>query len=466
MLSEALATMPFTGNDDDDNETCTIDESVYLSADPTSYAEAMKGPNQAEWKAAMVEEWSSLLEMDTFQIYEESLLSSPSTTTTDIHRLTPVQLPFGIKPIGSKWIYKTKCNPDDSTRFKVRLVIQGFQQVSGVDFDETYAPVSKLTTLRLLLSLAAKYHWIIGHMDVVTAFLNPKIDRDNIYMTLPLGMEWIDSRTKTRMVVRLLKALYGLKQAPRLWYEEINSFLLSIGFAQSNMDLNLYLMTGAILLLYVDDLLIFYTSLDHQAGDRVKDQLRSKYRMTDLGLARRFLGLEIDQNAETITLGQQHYINTIIRRFRVSTASDAPSPMDLNVQLENIECEDMKVDRKLYLSIVGLLMYAALGTRLDISYSVTVLSRYNTQPLKMHLTAAKRTLRYLKKTLNFKLCYPRAKSIPIPTLCGFTDSDWAGSTSNRKSVGGCIFFASDSGSPIQWQAKSQSVVALSTLEAE
>lgn len=468
MLSEAFAAMIVTNGDHEDDGAHGLEKSAYFSADPTSYAEAIRGPNQAYWKAAMREEWNSLLEMNTFQIYEESLLSDPTTASSesDLNHLTPIQLPFGIKAIGSKWIYKTKCNPDGSTRYKVRLVIRGFQQVSGVDFDETYAPVSKLTTLRLLLSLAAQYHWVIGHMDVVTAFLNPRIDRDNIYMTLPLGMEWIDPRTTTKMIVRLLKALYGLKQAPRLWYEEINAFLLSIGFSQSSMDPNLYLMAGAILLLYVDDILIFYCSPDRSAGDHVKDQLRSKYRMTDLGLARRFLGLEIDQNDEAITLSQQQYINTILHRFDISTASDALSPMDLNVRLDNVACEDMEVDRKLYLSIVGSLMYAALGTRPDISYSVTALSRYNVQPLKMHLTAAKRTLRYLKRTSKFKLSYPKPRTPPTPILRGFTDSDWAGSTSNRKSVGGCIFFANEHGSPIQWQAKSQSVVALSTLEAE
>lgn len=486
MLSEALASIAISksSNDSDNNtnqESYTLEdlEATYLSADPTSYAEAMAGPNQAQWKAATIEEWNSLLENNTFQLYEQQQLSEPCIEANKDH-LTPVKVPFGVKPIGSKWIYKTKCNPDGSTRYKARLVIQGFQQVPGVDFNETYAPVSKLTTLRLLLSLAAQYNWTIDHMDVVTAFLNPKIDREHIYMTLPLGMDWIDPKatteTTTRMIVKLLKALYGLKQAPRLWYEEINAFLLEIGFTQSNTDPNLYLMAEVLLLLYVDDILIFYISINRTAGDRVKKQLRSRYKMTDLGLARRFLGLEIDQNNEVITLGQQHYIDTILRRFDIVAARNAPSPMDSNVHLDNINCEDTEVvKRKLYLSIVGSLMYAALGTRPDISYSVTTLSRYNVQPLQMHLTAAKRTLRYLKGTSNLKLHFPKPKphsdsttSLSLPVLNGFTDSDWAGSTSTRKSIGGCVFFAVENGlgSPILWQAKAQSVVALSTLEAE
>jgi len=94
-------------------------------------------------------------------------------------------------PIGCKWIYKRKVNPDGSTRYKARLVIKGYEQKEGIDYDETYAPVSKMATFRLLLALAVQYGWDVDHMDVVTAFLNPKIDHDNIYMEMPLGIDWL-----------------------------------------------------------------------------------------------------------------------------------------------------------------------------------------------------------------------------------------------------------------------------------
>src|SRR5258705_7229734 len=162
-------------------------------------------------------------------------------------------LPFASKPIGCKWVFKTKINPDGSTRYKARLVIKGYQQVEGVDFTETYAPVSKMATFRLLLSKCAKQHWSIDHLDVVTAFLNPKIDRNDIYMDLPEGVEWLDPRLVGCRSLRLLKALYGLKQAPRLWFEDIRAFLLSLGFTGCEEDLNLYIKNGVMLLLYVDD---------------------------------------------------------------------------------------------------------------------------------------------------------------------------------------------------------------------
>lgn len=169
--------------------------------------------------------------------------------------------------------------------------------------------------------------------------------------------------------------------------------------------------------------------------------------MTDLGTARKYLGIEIHQSSDGISLCQQEYANKVLCRFRMENSHDALSPMDPNVRLTNTHCEDKPVlDRRLYLSIVGSLMYAALGTGPDLSFCVTALSRYNTTPLQMHLTAAKRALRYLKRTASYRLHYPRRiglqGSAPIvSTICGFSDSDWAGNEMTRKSVGGCIFFA-------------------------
>jgi len=326
------------------------------------------------------------------------------------------------EPIGCQWIYRRKINLDGTTRYKARLVIKGCEQKAGIDYDETYAPVSKLTTFRLLLALAAQHGWNVDHMDVVTAFLNPKIDRDNICMSLPPGIEWLETTTIKAESLVLCKALYGLKQAPRLWYEDIDGFLRSIGFNQSAEDPNLYLQPGVLLLLYVDDLLIAYNGID---GHQIKQLLHTKYKMSDLGPARRFLGIEIEKKEDGFCISQQAYIDTIIRRFGLLDAKPAKMPLDLQVDLNNPHCEDKSVDPKEYLSIVGSLMYAALGSRPDIAFSVTALSRYNVQPLEMHLTAAKRVLRYLKATSNLCIHYRR---LPLSELSavGYTDSDWAG----------------------------------------
>jgi hypothetical protein len=434
--------------------------------DPLTLDAALSGPNGRLWKEAIRAEFMSLLENGTFEAFNKDDITDnhdPNPLLPDtgsiVDQTRPISIPFVSTPIGCKWVFKTKVNPDGSTRYKARLVIKGYQQVEGIDFTETYAPVSKMATFRLLLSKCAKQGWLIDHLDVVTAFLNPKVDRDDIYMELPEGIEWLDPRLVNCRGFRLLKALYGLKQAPRLWFENIRAFLLSLGFTECDEDPNLYTKDGVILLLYVDDILIAYN--DKQAADDVKALLKNQYKMSDLGRARRFLGMQIDQTGnDGIYLCQETYISDMIKRFRMEDAIPIDSPMDPYVNLDNENCEDKPVDKTLYLSIVGSLMFAALGTRPDISYSVTALSRYNVLPLQMHLTAAKRVLRYLKTTKNKRLHFPANDD---STLEGFTDSDWAGRTSTRKSVGGYIFV---DGGPISWQAKSQSVVALSTLEAE
>jgi len=174
-----------------------------------------------------------------------------------------------VKPIGSKWVFKTKHNPDGSTLYKARLVIKGYQQT---DFGETYAPVSKLTTFWYLISLIRRYRWNMDLLHVVTAFLNPEIDDDDIYMTLPEG--WPEGLNALNIIVRLRKVLYNLKQAPQLWHDNINAFLLSLGFTQSSADPNLYLHSDSIrILLYVNDMSMSYPEAAVKAAIEVKGKL-------------------------------------------------------------------------------------------------------------------------------------------------------------------------------------------------
>jgi len=302
-----------------------------------------------------------------------------------------------------------------------------------------YAPVSKRSTFRLILALAAQYGWGVDHMDVVMALLNPRIDRDNIYMEMPPGIDWLESSgsASSGSALVLRKALYGLKQAPRLWYEDIDGYLQSIGFRQSAEDPNLYPQQGVLLVLYVDDLLIAHNGTEGR-GHEIKQFLQKKYKMCDLGAVKRFLGIEIERTKDGgFSICQRGYINTIIRRFGLMDAKPAKSPLDPQTDLANTYCEDKPGNRKEYLSMVGSLMYAALGSRPDIAFSVTALSRYNVQPLEMHATAAKRVLRYHKTTAGFLIHY---RQLPNPiTIIGYTNSDCAGNLTTRKSVGGCVF---------------------------
>jgi len=457
-LASTFLTLGFAPSDDETE--------IKAEIEPRSYKAALQSPQASEWKEAMRQEWQALIENHTFDIV-------PLQKKATYGAITDME-----EPIGCKWIYKRKTNPNGSTRYKARLVIKGYEQKEGIDYDETYAPVSKMATFRMLLALAAQYGWDVDHMDVVTAFLNPRIDRDNIHMEMPLGVDWLvtDESISNGSVLILRKAVYGLKQAPRLWYEDIDGYLQSIGFRQSAKDPNLYIQSGVLLVLYVDDLLIVHNGIEGNRH-RIKQLLQKKYKMSDLGAAKRFLGIEIKKTEDgEFSICQRDYINTIIRRFELMDAKPAKSPLDPHTDLANTHCEDKPGNRKEYLSIVGSLMYAALGSRPDIAYSVTALSRYNVQPLEMHITAAKRVLWYLKTTSDFQIHYRRLSLSPHDTysIIGCTDSDSAGNLTTRKSVGGCLFgLGRINGSKelvmsglIHWQAKSQSVVALSTLEAE
>jgi len=219
-LASAFLTLGIADTSEDEAETEPIDgPRPDNESEPLTYKAVLQSPQARQWKEAMRQEWQALVENHTFDIVAKG--STAQKPIADI----PVE-----EPIGCKWIYKRKVNPDGSTRYKARLVIKGYEQKEGIDYDETYAPVSKMATFRLVLALAAQYGWDVDHMDVVTAFLNPKIDRDNIYMEMPLGIDWLASSgsASSGSALILRKALYGLKQAPRLWYEDIDGYLQSI----------------------------------------------------------------------------------------------------------------------------------------------------------------------------------------------------------------------------------------------
>jgi hypothetical protein len=164
-------------------EAETIEKTCTTEHETATYQVALKSPQACKWKEAMHLERQSLEENQTFEIVEGKYQGISPNKVTDKMKSTE-------EPIGCKWIYRRKTNSDGTTRYKAHLVIKGYEQKEGIDYDETYVPVSKMATCRLLLALAAQHDWNVDHMDVVTAFLNPKIDQDNIHMSLPLGIDW------------------------------------------------------------------------------------------------------------------------------------------------------------------------------------------------------------------------------------------------------------------------------------
>ena len=302
-------------------------------------------------------------------------------------------------------------------------------------------------------------------MDVKTSFLYPEL-KETVYMTPPEGYsEFLPDHKPIPKMLKLLKCLYGLKQAPFEWYNHIDEFLRSAGLARSNQDHNLYLSLESIVLLYVDDILIFGRSLSTVTA--LKKSLSVRYSMVDVGEAKQYLGMHIerDRDACMIYLNQTRYITKILERFGmqhckgISTHMEAaalpPCPTDPAKAIKHIE----------YQSKVGNVMYAMLGTRPDLAFAVSALSKYNSCPITTHHSAMGRVLRYLQATKNTGILYKRVSKISaMPEPICYTDSDWAGDRDKRQSTGGFVVVLC--GGAVSWKTRKQDIVALSTTEVE
>eukprot|EP00253_Pinus_taeda_P017794 PITA_17794 len=326
-----------------------------VNHDPDTFAEASGHPH---WEAAMNEEYHSLLANDTWDL---------------------VPLPKGRKLVRCKWVYRTNYGPDGKVdKHKARLVAKGFSQVEGIDYTETFSPVAKMNSIRLVLSLAASLKWEVHQMDVKSAFLHGDL-HEEIYMEQPIGFIQTDSS----LVCRLKKSLYGLKQAPRAWYAKMDNFLLKSGFSRCHSDNTVYTKTVGnsliILVLYVDDLIL--TGSDPILINHVKSSLKKKFEMTDLGHLHYFLGLQVLQSKEGISLSQSKYACDILRHFHMEECKPAPSPFQSGVKL-SVSCTSPEVDATLYRQLVGKLLYLT-HTRPDLSFVVGLVARFLQNPVKV-----------------------------------------------------------------------------------
>lgn len=339
---------------------------------------------------------------------------------------------------------------------KARLVAKGYEQEYGVHYRETYAPVARLTSVRLLLALAAWFQWEIEQLDVITAFLNPHL-AEEIYMEPPEGMEVEDGKA-----LRLLRTLYGLKQSPLEWYSDIDKKLITLGFRRSTEDSNIYISTHVqcILLLYVDDILL---AGPQEYISQMKQELMKLYHMKDLGKMSLFLGMQIERHQNQIRIHQNRYVEKLLGRFGMSSSHGITTPLSVKIDLhesrENEKTLDFD-DRKQYQAIVGGLMYLMTATRPDLAFTLSRLSKFNANPTTKHMEAAKHTLRYLKYTNDLGLIYGGRDT----ELYGYTDSDFAADVDNRRSTSGYAFLLN--GACVHWQSKQQSLVARSTHQAE
>ena len=369
-----------------------------------------------------------------------------------------VPRPEGTNVIGTKWIFKNKTNEEGViTRNKARLVAQGYTQIEGVDFDETFAPVARLESIRLLLGVACILKFKLYQMDVKSVFLNGYLNEE-AYVEQPKG--FVDP-THPDHVYRLKKALYGLKQAPRAWYERLTEFLTQQGYRKGGIDKTLFVKQDAenlmIAQIYVDD--IVFGGMSNEMLRHFVQQMQSEFEMSLVGELTYFLGLQVKQMEDSIFLSQSKYAKNIVKKFGMENASHKRTPAPTHLKLSKDEA-GTSVDQSLYRSMIGSLLYLT-ASRPDITYAVGVCARYQANPKISHLTQVKRILKYVNGTSDYGIMYCHCSD---SMLVGYCDADWAGSADDRKSTsGGCFYLGNNL---ISWFSKKQNCVSLSTAEAE
>ena len=374
------------------------------------------------------------------------------------HTWLLVDLPAGAKPIGLKWVFKIKRNSDGSVnKYKARLVAKGYVQRHGIDYDEAFAPVARIETIRLIIALAASHGWEVHHLDVKTAFLHGDL-KEEVYVKQPEGFEVKGSEEK---VYRLSKALYGLKQASRAWNYKLNKILRELRFTRCSKEASLYQRKQnedtLVVAVYVDDLLVTGSNL--VMIYEFKNEMAAKFEMSDLRELTYYLGIEVLQHKDGITLRQERYAEKILVETGMDGCNSTHVPMDMNLRLSR-SVEEQGVDEKKYRRSIGCLRYL-IHTRPDLSYSIGVLSRFMLNPKASHDAALKQVLRYLRGTLTYGLTYKRADKV---RLLGYSDSSLNVDVDDGKSVTGHIFYLNES--PITWCSQKQETVALSSCEAE
>jgi hypothetical protein len=439
---------------------------------PDTIEQAMKCGRAAQWADSMRDEIKSIYDSRTWHL---------------------VTAPKDVKIIQGRWVFRTKTDVNGKIiKYKSRWVVRGFQQEDGKNVNDTYASVVKPMSYKILFSIAASLDLEIEQMDVKTAFLNSPIEED-VYVEQPHGFELSSSndletlkndllqanahtmktsvifpkpqRTSAKLVCKLDKALYGLKQAPRAWYKTLSLFMNQAQLRPLMSDYAVFGNQNRSLLVavYVDDLLIF--GKNKQQIQNLKAQLQNRFQMTDLGPAHLYLGMQItrDRQKGTLTLDQKKYIEIVLERFNMTECNSVATPMETGLKLIHRTDKASPKEINDYQKLIGCLEYAAMATRPDVTYSVHILAQFASNPDSSHYNAAKRVLRYLKGSRSYSLVFCGGKHDKFE-LFGFTDADWAGDPTDRKSIGGYCFYLNNS--LISHMSKKQPTVALSTAEAE
>jgi hypothetical protein len=368
-------------------------------------------------------------------------------------------LPQGKRVIPLKWVFKIKRDAQGNfDKYKARIVVRGYSQIAGLDFEETFAPVIRIESVRLLLAIAAANDLYILQIDCKNAFLHGKNDMD-IFVHQPEG--FVDVRSPDK-VLCLNKSLYGLKQAPRIWYLFLCNVIIGLGFKALETDTCIYKREDIILGVYVDDIKVIGPS--KECCDMVFHEISKHVKVEYKGPIKSFLGFDVirDWKQHLIAINQGAYIDRLVQDFGLATAKTVSTPLDKSLPLQYAIPREKMCNADFYQKLTGSLNHLAVFTRPDIAFAVSKLSQFNANPTATHLNAALHVLRYLKSSRNLCIVYKRQEG--KVTILGYSDSDWGSDSNDRKSYTGYIFMAH--GGPVTWTSHKQTTIAYSTMEAE
>ena len=428
-------------------------EPIFDSGDEPSWTQALASPEREYWIAGGHDELKSLEDLKVFVLVPRS------------------DIPRGQRPLKGKLVPKRKRDDmGNVVRYKVRYVAKGYAQCYGIDYDKTAAPTVRLESFHTLLHIAASLGWDIQHFDIKTAFLHGILPKDEtMYMEQPPGFE---APGKEDWVMKLMKSIYGMKQASRVWNTMFDKAVKGWGFRRLPSEWCIYwrqTSTGTIIFaVHVDDIISIASNPDE--NEVFKSLLKDKWDITDLGPAKFALGIAISRDllAGTISISQTALIDRVVDQFNQRDAHPVDTPMVAGIQLQRPNKNDPTppevtawAARTPYRSLVGSLMYIAIGTRPDIAYAVGRLTSFLDCYRPEHWGVAIRVLRYLKGTrsLSLKLGGPG----PLH-LVGYSDSDYANCPDTSRSIGGYCF--SLGSGMISWGSRKQRTVADSSCYAE
>ncbi|CAI7803351.1 unnamed protein product [Closterium sp. NIES-54] len=392
---------------------------------PRSYAEAIEGPHSSRWQSAM-----------------DAEMASWKSTGTYVDEVPPP----GANSVSGMWIFRVKRPPGSPPVFK------------------TFSPTPKMTTLRVLLHVAAQRDYELHSLDFSTAFLQGSL-HEEIWLRRPPGFTW---SFPPGTLWSLRRPVYGLRQAPREWHDILRTTLAALGFAPSTADPSLFLRTDTSLppfyiLVYVDDLV--FATADTAGLAHMKSELQKRHTCTDLGELRCYLGLQItrDRAQRTITLTQSHMVQHVLQRFDFTYSSPQATPLSTRHSLSSLPSDESVEPSGPYPELVGCLMYLMTCTRPDLTYPLSILARYVApgRHRPEHMAAAKRVLRYLCSTSGLGLMLGGRSPVVLP---GHADASWVDDLATQRSSQGYTF--SLGSGAVSWRSTRSSSVLSSSCEAE